>query len=84
VDKSAGFLAAKQARLLRSKDEEVLPADDGLGALEKHTAEIKYVFCNMHPSDCYDNIDMSLSTCMQDAWIAFAQIGVPHGMHGEP
>jgi para-nitrobenzyl esterase len=52
--------------------------------LAKHTAEIKYVFGNLRPSDCYDDIDMSLSKLIQDAWIAFARTRAPHGLNGEP
>jgi len=81
---TACMVSAINPRLYKYRFDRVSPGMGKSNELAKHTAEIKYVFGNMHPSDCYGDIDMSLSTFMQDAWIAFARTGTPHGMNGEP
>jgi para-nitrobenzyl esterase len=81
---TARMVSAINPRLYEYRFDRVSPGMRKSSELAKHTAEIKYVFGNMRPSDCYDDIDMSLSAFMQDAWVAFARTGTPHGMNGEP
>jgi para-nitrobenzyl esterase len=80
----ARMVSAVNPRLYQYRFDRVSPGMRRSNELAKHTAEIKYVFGNLHPSDCYDDIDRSLSTWMQNAWIEFARTGAPYGMNGEP
>jgi para-nitrobenzyl esterase len=54
------------------------------GDLAKHTSEIRYVFGNLSEDGYYDDADRTLSSQIQDAWISFAKIGVPHASETWP
>ena len=49
------------------------------GELAKHTAEIRYVFGNLHEAGRYDEVDRDLSLALQQTWVSFARDGVPSG-----
>jgi para-nitrobenzyl esterase len=60
----------------------VSPGGRRTNELAKHTAEIRYVFGNLVPTDAYDTVDVAISQAMQDAWIAFARTGEPCNADG--
>ena len=78
------MVSAINPRLYGYRFDRVSPGMRKSNELAKHTAEIKYIFGNLHPSDGYDDMDASLSIWMQEAWIAFARTGTPCGVNGEP
>ncbi|MFJ6393984.1 carboxylesterase/lipase family protein [Streptomyces sp. NPDC091972] len=60
----------------------VSPRNRETGHLAKHTAEIRYIFGNLHPRQDYDDTDAALSSAMQNAWVAFARTGTPTMSYG--